>query len=115
MLVRKGVGHFGAFLVLGIFSSFTFTLFFNKKKWLWSIPLNIGQGIFLASLNEIIQLLVPGRAGLLSDVLIDVSGFIISALIISVAMIVYNLIKTRNNNPPAEEDKIIEIKEVDHE
>ena len=114
LLVRKGVGHFGAFLVLGIFSSFTFTLFFNKKKWLWSIPLNIGQGIFLASLTEIIQLLVPGRAGLLSDVLIDVSGFIISALIISVAMIVYNFIKTRKNTPPVEEDKIIEIKEVDH-
>lgn len=87
--VRKGIGHFGAFLVLGIFSTFTYMLYFNPKKWKWSIPLNISQGIILASITEIIQLFVPGRTGLLSDILIDSAGFLISSLIITIVLLIY--------------------------
>ena len=42
--VRKGLGHFGAFLVLGIFSTFTWLLFFTKKKMFFSVPINIILG-----------------------------------------------------------------------
>lgn len=109
LLVRKGIGHFGAFLVLGIFSTFTYCLFFNKKKWKWTLPLNIIQGVTLAAITEIIQLLVPGRAGLLSDVLIDCLGFIISALIISIVMIIIGFHKKKQ----PKKEIIIEIKEMD--
>lgn len=96
-LVRKGVGHFGAFLILGIFSTFTYMLFFDKKKWIWSCPLNFLQGFALAGITELIQLLVPGRSGLLSDVLIDYSGFLISSVIITIGVILYYFIKQKKN------------------
>lgn len=81
--VRKSIGHFGAFLVLGIFSTFTYLMYFDSKKWKISLPINFAQGILLAAITEIIQLFVPGRVGLLSDVLIDSLGFLISSIIIT--------------------------------
>ena len=85
--IRKGVGHFGAFLVLGIFSTLTFLLFFQNKHWIWSVPLNIAQGFRVAALTEFIQTFVPGRYGCLSDVMLDFSGFIISASILTVIIL----------------------------
>ncbi|MDD6302006.1 MAG: VanZ family protein [Bacillales bacterium] len=93
--VRKQIGHFGAFLVFGIFSTLTYILFFINKKKLWAItlPFNIAQGFGLAYLTEFIQKFVPGRYGCLSDVLLDFYGFLISAVTISVATIAFYLIK----------------------
>ena len=90
--VRKGLGHFGAFLVLGIFSTFTWLLFFTKKKMFFSVPINIILGFGIAALTEIIQLYVPGRYGALSDVLLDFSGFILSAGIISIVFIIKDIV-----------------------
>lgn len=86
--VRKSIGHFGAFLVLGIFSSLTYLLYFNSKKWKVTLPINYLQGIGLAFLTEFIQLFVPGRVGSLTDVLIDSTGFIISSTIIIIIFII---------------------------
>lgn len=71
-------------------------LFFDKKKWIWSCPLNFIQGFAIAGLTELIQLLVPGRSGLLSDVLIDYSGFLISSVIIIISIILYYFIKKKS-------------------
>lgn len=90
--VRKGLGHFGAFLVLGIFSTFTWLLFFTKKKMFFSVPINLILGFGIAALTEIIQLYVPGRYGALSDVLLDFSGFILSAGIISIVFIIKDIV-----------------------
>ena len=90
--VRKGLGHFGAFLVLGIFSTFTWLLFFTKKRMFFSVPINIILGFGIAALTEIIQLYVPGRYGALSDVLLDFSGFILSAGIISIVFIIKEIV-----------------------
>ena len=86
--VRKSIGHFGAFLVLGIFSSLTYLLYFNSKKWKITLPINYLQGIGLAFFTEFIQLFVPGRVGSLTDVLIDSTGFIISSTIIIIIFII---------------------------
>ena len=91
--VRKSIGHFGAFLVLGIFSSLTYILYFDSKKWKFTLPINYLQGIGLAFLTELIQLFVPGRVGSLTDVLIDSAGFIISSTIIIIIFIIKNLKK----------------------
>ena len=91
--VRKSIGHFGAFLVLGIFSSLTYILYFDSKKWKFTLPINYLQGIGLAFLTELIQLFVPGRVGSLTDVLIDSTGFIISSTIIIIIFIIKNLKK----------------------
>ena len=86
--VRKSIGHFGAFLVLGIFSSLTYLLYSNSKKWKITLPINYLQGIGLAFLTEFIQLFVSGRVGSLTDVLIDSTGFIISSTIIIIIFII---------------------------
>lgn len=91
--VRKSIGHFGAFLVLGIFSSLTYLLYFDSKKWKFTLTINYLQGIGLAFLTELIQLFVPGRVGSLTDVLIDSAGFIISSTIIIIIFIIKNLKK----------------------
>lgn len=91
--VRKSIGHFGAFLVLGIFSSLTYLLYFDSKKWKFTLTINYLQGIGLAFLTELIQLFVPGRVGSLTDVLIDSTGFIISSTIIIIIFIIKNLKK----------------------
>lgn len=90
--VRKGIGHFGAFFVLGIFSTFTWLLFFGHKKMFFSVPVNIILGFGVALLTEIIQLYVPGRYGAMSDVMLDFSGFIISAMIITIGFIIHEIV-----------------------
>lgn len=89
--VRKGVGHFSAFLVLGIFSTFTWLLFIRGKKLFISIPLNYLLGFLIAGLTEFIQLYVPGRCGLFADVLLDFDGFMVSSTIITIILIIKNI------------------------
>lgn len=96
-LIRKGLGHFGAFLVLGIFSTFTYMLFFKHKKWLWSIPVNVAAGYTVAWLTEFIQKFVPGRSGRIEDVYIDFAGFMFSTIILTISILfVYLIIYLKN-------------------
>ena len=101
--VRKGLGHFGAFLVLGIFSTFTYMLFFTKKKWFFSVPLNFIVGFFIAALTEYIQTLVPGRYGCWSDIVIDYSGFSSSAVVLTVIIFVVYFVKFLKNRKTIKE------------
>ena len=93
-IVRKSIGHFGAFFVLGMLGTFAFLLQFDKKKWLFSVPLNISLGFGLAALTEYIQTFVPGRYGCWDDVWLDFSGFmsanLIFTLFIAIIYIVYH-------------------------
>ena len=86
-MIRKGIGHFGAFLVLGILGSLGLLLMFDKKKWIFSIPLNIVLGFGIAGLTEYIQTFVPGRSGNRDDVWLDFSGFMTAASIITVMIL----------------------------
>lgn len=92
-IVRKSIGHFGAFFVAGIFSTIFFLLKFDKKKWFFSVPVNLVQGFALAGLTEIIQIFVPGRYGTMQDVGIDFLGFFLSALLVSIIIISTYFIK----------------------
>lgn len=87
LLIRKSVGHFGAFLVYGIASTFFFKMIFDKKNWLFAVVLNISQGFAIATLTEFIQLFVAGRSGTFNDVLIDFTGFICSSIFITLVFI----------------------------
>lgn len=95
--VRKGIGHFGAFFVFGIFSTFTLLLYFRYKKWFFSVPLCFVQGFGIAALTEYIQTFVPGRCGLFSDVIIDFSGFCCSAVLLSIIILLVYLGKYLKN------------------
>ena len=87
IMIRKSVGHFGAFLVYGIASTFFFQMIFDKKNWLFAGILNISQGFGIATFTEFIQLFVVGRIGTFNDVLIDFTGFICSSIFITLVFI----------------------------
>jgi VanZ family protein len=74
-LIRKGIGHFAIFLLDAIFGWLTLKSFFGFKGWT-----QIGNSALLVLLvalgSEGLQLLTSGRAGLLSDVAVDMSGAI---------------------------------------
>ena len=91
--VRKGLGHFSAFLILGIFSTLTWLLFMRKWKMFLSVPINYISGLGIAALTELIQYYIPGRSGVFSDVMLDFEGFIISATFITAIFILIYLIK----------------------
>lgn len=88
--IRKTLGHFGAFLVLGIFSTLTYMLFI-RKCWFISIPLNFISGFLVAGLTELIQYYVPGRYGCWADVWIDYSGFICLAILMTICIMTYRI------------------------
>lgn len=95
--VRKGLGHFSAFLILGIFSTLTWLLFFNGWKLIFSIPINFGAGFFMAVLTEYIQTLVPGRYGAAKDVFLDYDGFLVSSITITAIFVLVAIIKGYRN------------------
>ena len=91
--VRKMIGHFGAFLITGICSTLFYLLLVKEKKQhLIFVPVNFVQGFLLAGLTELIQLFVPGRSGLFSDVRIDYIGFLFSAVTITLLYFLIPLI-----------------------
>jgi len=77
-LVRKVIGHFGLFGLLGIFvylSCYYIIPLKKKRETLWTFIPCLVYGAIIASLTELIQLGVPGRSGEVKDALIDFAGF----------------------------------------
>lgn len=91
--VRKGIGHFGVFALLGIFTTLTY-YFFIKKQYL-SIIITILSGLLTAILSECIQLFSEGRVGSFADVILDFGGFIITFLITEVIIILFEKYKKK--------------------
>ncbi|MCR5505500.1 MAG: VanZ family protein [Bacilli bacterium] len=84
--LRKLVGHFGLFVIDGIFTSWALYYVLEDinatKKWWKKIIISGAFGLFIAALTEIIQLSIPGRAGDIKDVLIDYAGYLLGLCII---------------------------------
>lgn len=96
-VIRKLVGHFGLFLIDGLFVYWTIHFFF-KDKWWVKIIISLGIGLFVASLTEMIQLFIPNRAGSFIDILIDYSGFIVGAGISFLVIFIHKKAVLKNNN-----------------
>lgn len=95
--IRKGIGHFGAFLLTGIFASLTFALFIRRKY--LAIPPTLISGFALAGLTELLQMITPGRGPAFADVLLDFQGFCFAAVPILLGfLIAYIVRKNRNKN-----------------
>jgi len=88
-LIRK-LAHFTEFLILGVLV----TLLYNEFKLNKYLLIAFTHGLMVAIIDETIQLFVPGRAGLVSDVLIDLSGVIIGILI---SYLIINKRKVKTN------------------
>lgn len=80
-LVRK-LAHFTEFFVLGVISKLTFK---DQNGFFKSALL----GIVVASIDETIQLFVPGRAGMIKDVLIDSFGCICAVVLFAIISSIY--------------------------
>lgn len=95
--IRKAIGHFGAFFVLGILACFTYFAFI-KTKWLAGC-VTLVSGFATAALTEFFQSLVPNRGPSLSDVLLDFSGFCIAVAIVgAVALAAYIITRLKNKS-----------------
>lgn len=89
--VRKGLGHFGAFLVLAVFGALSLFMYFSNRKWyhiVIKVSIIFAFGFGFAALTEYLQTLTPGRVGSMSDILVDFSGYSIGAGIISIIFII---------------------------
>ena len=76
LIVRK-LAHFSEFALLGILVCFA-----NRKQPLFSNDLYaLALFLLVPLLDEGIQLFVPGRAGVMTDVLIDTSGYLTGWLV----------------------------------
>ena len=84
--IRKLVGHFGAFALLGIFSTLTYFMFFRKKLFLVGVAINFSTAFGFAAFTEWVQTMTPGRAGRFADVLIDYYGFLLTAVTITLVI-----------------------------
>lgn len=107
--IRKAFGHFGLFVISGLFSSLAVFLSFNPLKWskhYLNVTIGLTFGLIIAAITEIIQLNVPGRSGEITDVLIDFSGYLLGALIVGLVL----FLVIRNINKKSEEQTQIEEK-----
>lgn len=106
-IVRKLVGHFGAFVVAGLLNSISCYLWINKQKWykhFYGIGISLSFGLFLAILTEVIQLFIPQRSGQFTDILIDFSGYILGTSL--VILFLFLFIKHHQKDKEKEENAV---------
>ena len=87
--IRKSLGHFGLFVVSGIFSSLAVYYIFKDFKWIkhfLNTIFALSFGLIIATTTEIIQLNVPERSGEFTDVLIDYSGYLLGAVLVGLVL-----------------------------
>ena len=97
--IRKAFGHFGLFVISGLFSSLTLYFFLKDFKWYkhyFGIIISFGFGFSLAAITEIIQLNVPNRSGEFTDVLIDSSGYLLGLGII--VLVLFLILRRKQKN-----------------
>jgi len=99
--VRKGFGHYGAFLVLGIFATFSYYMLFSKstKGKLVGFAVCLLAGFAVAGITEILQLPVftSGRASSFADVVLDFKGYCTSSLVIYAVIFIVHFAKAIAN------------------
>ena len=96
--IRKAIGHFGLFAFDGVMTSWALYYFLEDikqtRKWWIKIIISAVFGLLIASITEIIQLVVPGRAGDIKDVLIDYGGYVLG---LGIIVLIYWLIYRHRN------------------
>ena len=93
IFVRKAIGHFGIFLLLGIFSCLTYYYFINKK--LISMIIIIVIGFITSLISEGIQTIPEGRGPSISDVFLNYAGYAISIVIVGLILYLPYYIKNK--------------------
>ena len=76
--IRKAIGHFALFLLMGVFSTLTYYYFIRKK--LYAIIITIIVGVLSATISELLQAIPADRNPSFNDILIDLLGYIIAVI-----------------------------------
>lgn len=91
--LRKAA-HFSLFLIMGMFVYSISAM--NIKHLPLRICLSEAVGVLFAVLDEVHQIFVAGRAAQISDVLIDVCGYTLGAIIVNLAVKTVSYIRRKN-------------------
>lgn len=87
--MRKVLGHFGYFAIMGFFGFLFFNFIKIKKK--ISIPIYLSLGIILALLSEyVIQNIASGRGASIKDSITDSLGYLITSLVLFLIFFIIN-------------------------
>lgn len=78
-IIRK-LAHLTEFMILAVIFSYYFKSVNINKYYLPTLT----YGLIVAIIDEIIQRFIPGRAGLITDVLIDLLGVIIGIIVVNI-------------------------------
>ena len=84
-IVRK-TAHFTEYTILGMLLRLCIESWIGKRKTL--IPLSWAAGTLYACTDELHQLIIDGRSGQWSDVLLDSSGVLTGVLLISLVLLI---------------------------
>ena len=97
LAVRK-TAHYSEYTLLGFLMRLCLESWFGKRRWL--TPVSWAACTLYASTDEIHQLLIDGRSGQWTDVLLDSTGVLSGVLI---ALLFLALIRKRRSRKGAEE------------
>ncbi len=82
IFVRKGIGHFGYFFLLGSISFYFYLSVFKKKTFPIFLFFHVGSGMIFIFLTEFLfQNIAVHRFPSFSDVALDSSGFFLATLL----------------------------------
>lgn len=87
-LIRKGTHLFGYGLLALILYSF-----YNRLKWRFPMVLSFLSIVVIASLDEYRQSMIPGRTGIVDDVVLDASGALTCLVITKIIVVSYHYVK----------------------
>ena len=96
------------FALLGCLACFTARRFTPKKRWFLTVP--IGYAVLTAFADEGIQLFSDGRAGRLTDVLIDSAGAVSGMLFAFGCIALASYIRSRKEKTLYAKHKTEEMK-----
>ncbi len=88
-VIRK-MAHYTEFAILGFLMRLSLESWFGKRKWL--TPVSWGLSTLYASTDEMHQILIDGRSGQWTDILLDSAGVLSGVLI---AVLVLFLVRKR--------------------
>ena len=93
-VVRKVIGHFMWFGLIGIFGYLTFRSFFFKKYYL-TLAIGIPSGFVIAVISELLQMLSSGRSCEFRDMMIDLGGYLTAFIVFIIVYMIIFLINKR--------------------
>lgn len=92
-IVRK-LAHFAEYSAIGIMLMSTAYAFNKSRPYVFYTHI-LFAGLFTAVIDEAIQLNVPGRAGMITDVLLDFSGVVTGTVVMLILLTIYKAVRKK--------------------